>query len=487
MVWTIFDALNSLVDNMIPETLSKYMDKEALRFSGKGNVQDDPYEVEKCARWINANALNKVCLQFPDNLLADSAEVAVCLENRIKKTVYILGDTTCGSCCVDEVAAQHVDADGIIHFGYACLNPVSRLSVFHVLPKKEFDDANFINQFMQVFADCTRTILFFYDVTYAHKVEYIYNILKPKYQNLILSTLNCESNVKFTDKQQENSVVVLGRIYTIENDSEEEGYEAVFLGENEKTFTSLALSIPAKKWYYFKDNNIISFEASNMRWLKQRRYLIEKLKDAKVIGIVVATLGIKEYLKAVIRIKNILKEKNKKSYILSVGKLNPTKLANFPEIDAFVVISCPGNEVFDSRDFLRPVLMPYEVELAFNSSRGYSSLHCMDFRQILPGGLHYVDFTVSKDSDVSLITGDLRTNDVNTSCAEKMNAVAITSTGTVAIGKAGAQYLQNRSWRGVEQRLGEDTVQSAEIGRSGIPNCYENENLTQKEYNKFNE
>ena len=25
------------------------------------------------------------------------------------------------SCCVDEVAAEHIGADGIIHFGHACL------------------------------------------------------------------------------------------------------------------------------------------------------------------------------------------------------------------------------------------------------------------------------------------------------------------------------------------------------------------------------
>lgn len=26
-----------------------------------------------------------------------------------------------GSCCVDEVAAQHVDADAMVHYGYACM------------------------------------------------------------------------------------------------------------------------------------------------------------------------------------------------------------------------------------------------------------------------------------------------------------------------------------------------------------------------------
>lgn len=64
-----------------------------------------------------------------------------------EKEIYVLADTTYGSyaltpsiplrgkkadhscfgdgsrCCVDEVAAQHVDADLIIHYGHACLSP----------------------------------------------------------------------------------------------------------------------------------------------------------------------------------------------------------------------------------------------------------------------------------------------------------------------------------------------------------------------------
>ena len=37
--------------------------------------------------------------------------------------VSILGDTSYGECCVDEVAAEHIGADGLIHFGNACLTP----------------------------------------------------------------------------------------------------------------------------------------------------------------------------------------------------------------------------------------------------------------------------------------------------------------------------------------------------------------------------
>ncbi|KAL6261712.1 hypothetical protein P5V15_006801 [Pogonomyrmex californicus] len=441
------------------------------------DVQSDPYDVEKCARWIRINALKQVCLQFPDSLLPDSVEVALRLEKSIGQKLYILGDTTCGSCCVDEIAAQHVNADGIIHFGHACLNPTARLPIFHVLPRKQLDTIEFSNEFERVFSDRTKKIIFFYDVAYAHKIEHVYDILKPMYKHLILSKLNCTSNVEYTDIKTSAASVILGRNYTLENGYNVQDYEGFFLGEEGKTLALLAMSIPVKRWCYLANNKIHEFEALNTPWLKRRRFLIEKLRDAKIVGIVVATLGITEYLTAINTVKKALRQKNKKSYLLNVGKINPAKLANFPEIDAFVVIACPENEVFDSRDFFKPILTPYEVELAFNSAREFCSQYFMDFRQILPGGSHYINFKPSMDSDVSLVSSSVRNCEDDALCTDQMNALTVRSSGTVAIGKAGAQYLQERSWKGVEQRLGEDSAQPAEAGRTGLAWEYTNETL----------
>lgn len=61
--------------------------------------------------------------------------------------------------------------------------------------------------------------------------------------------------------------------------------------------------------------------------------------------------------------------------------------------------------------------------------------------------------------------------------------ITILLLGTVAIGKAGAQYLQERSWKGVEQRLGENPVQSAEPGRVGLAWEYTNEPLKTDKHN----
>ena len=40
------------------------------------------------------------------------------------------------------------------------------------------------------------------------------------------------------------------------------------------------------------------------------------------------------------------------------------KIANFLEIDIFVLVACPENSLLESQEFFKPVVTPYEMELA---------------------------------------------------------------------------------------------------------------------------
>lgn len=64
----------------------------------------------------------EIALQFPDDILGDSDTVFDLLSRECDSDFYILGDTTFGGCCVDEVAASHVDAELIVHYGSPCLS-----------------------------------------------------------------------------------------------------------------------------------------------------------------------------------------------------------------------------------------------------------------------------------------------------------------------------------------------------------------------------
>lgn len=53
--------------------------------------------------------------------------------------LFVLADNTFGSCCPDEITAQHYAADCIVHFGNACMSRSTRLPVFYVQPQFHLD------------------------------------------------------------------------------------------------------------------------------------------------------------------------------------------------------------------------------------------------------------------------------------------------------------------------------------------------------------
>lgn len=84
------------------------------------------------------------------------------------------------------------------------------------------------------------------------------------------------------------------------------------------------------------------------------------------MGILVGTLGAKNYLQVLRRLQQQLKNAKKKFYSFCVGHVNVAKLANFPEVEVFILISCPFNNlIFDSTQFYRPIVTPFEAEVAF--------------------------------------------------------------------------------------------------------------------------
>lgn len=99
--------------------ISRTVDVQSVKHSNLESL----YEIDRTVDAILKGNYQRITLQFPDELLADAASVATELEKRTGQHIYVLADTSYGSCCVDEVAAEHVNADLIIHYGRSCLSP----------------------------------------------------------------------------------------------------------------------------------------------------------------------------------------------------------------------------------------------------------------------------------------------------------------------------------------------------------------------------
>jgi len=48
-------------------------------------------------------------------------------------------------------------------------------------------------------------------------------------------------------------------------------------------------------------------------------------------------------------LKKVIKAAGRKSYLFVMGKLNVAKMANFMEVDCYVLVSCPENSLIDSK------------------------------------------------------------------------------------------------------------------------------------------
>lgn len=77
--------------------------------------------------------------------------------------------------------------------------------------------------------------------------------------------------------------------------------------------------------------------------------MMQRARDADVFGILVGTLGVASYLHLITHLRKTLADSGKKTYTICVGKLNPAKLANFAEIECFVLVACPENSIVESK------------------------------------------------------------------------------------------------------------------------------------------
>lgn len=85
------------------------------------------------------------------------------------------------------------------------------------------------------------------------------------------------------------------------------------------------------------------------RLLARRLFAVHQAIAADVFGLVIGNVGLASSGPLAAELRGQLAKRGKKSYTLSVGRLNPAKLANFVDIECFVLLGCAEGGVVDSK------------------------------------------------------------------------------------------------------------------------------------------
>ena len=507
------------------------------------------YEIQRTIAEIRRERYTRVALQFPDVMLPDAPRVFEALSKGLNPALsfsnlqssqiddslqqanagenlsttaeklpavrlYILADTSYGACCVDEVAAEHISADAVVHYGRACLSPTVKLPVIHIFTIQQLQDhTSLIRDFEQFYVDHQAKIILMADVTYQYHLENITAVLQS----------HGYSNIYMTDVVHDPSSPLPNR--TIPNDvkdhpSKLRAWQLFHISNPpEALLLTLASRLASIRIYPVSTTNDECFRepflASTSRALNRRYALLTSISTASIFGILINTLSVKNYLHIVEYVKSQIQAAGKKSYTFVVGKVNAAKVANFGEIGAWVVIGCWESSLIDSKDFWRPVLTPFELGLALqgDNERIWTGEWSSDFQSILqeryrpgddPGWRngHRIDADIDQKVESELDSEeesappdyDLRTgryvSQARPTYKSRLSAPARKNTprdsltmrarGDLAVvgGEAspGAEYLRsNRTWNGLGSDFEiayEDAGGAIEQGRSGIARGY---------------
>ncbi|OAP54945.1 diphthamide biosynthesis protein 2 [Fonsecaea erecta] len=527
------------------------------------------YEITRTVEEIKQRRWKRVALQFPDHMLAHSARVyqllARGLQEQAKATIgtgtngtgcgdpgsedldvselsiedtkpimlTILGDTSYGSCCVDEIAAEHVNADAVVHYGRACLSPTSRLPVLHIFTTMDLEATHVVNAFQTAFPDLGAKVVLTADVPYAAHVLPLSQMLKNVgYSNLFAASIVHDPSSSIPNRTVPPLV--------IEDPSSLSEWNLFHISDPP---TSLLLTLqsrmasirvyPTNEPHHLSHSTTESsaLETSTAQLLRRRYGLVTSLTTVPVWGILVNTLSVKNYLSILSHVQSLISSAGKKSYLFVVGKLNPAKLANFSEIGGWVVIGCWESSLVDSKEFYRPIITPFELEMVLQGDhqRVWTGQWRGDFQGVLEDAERrnkngddqagasngYTDMDENRGGDVDLDSEseseppefDLRTGryvsrtrpmqrsrqpvaslstpDSNSSGALRSStALTKRSNGTMitvgGVASPAAEYLaQKRSWRGLgsdfEVKYEEDEVEPGSVieeGRTGVARGY---------------
>ena len=377
------------------------------------------YEIERTVREIKEGRWKRIALQFPDRMLVDaprvyqgvarglknarsqgsSAKEDSCVnsgsveEDITKKMqevdvdkaifeeerLFILADTSYGACCVDEVAAEHVDADVVVHYGRSCLSPPSRLPVVYVFTERQLELEPLVETFKTTYPDKEKKIALMADIPYSHHISPLHARLRAEGYTNIFATKIVHSP----------SSLLPNRTIPLEAESSSEAlldYDLFHISEPPPSLLLTLSSRVAATHIYPTDTPAQEAElASTSRALRRRYALLTSLSSASVFGILINTLSVKNYMHILSHVQKQVAAAGKKAYTFVVGKVNAAKVANFSEIDGWVVIGCWESSLIESKDFWKPLITPFELGIALkrDEERVWTGKWEADFQNVL--------------------------------------------------------------------------------------------------------
>jgi 2-(3-amino-3-carboxypropyl)histidine synthase len=309
------------------------------------------FEKEKLIEELKKANPKKVLVQLAEGIKQNAGEIKGWFDELGIKVVFS-GETCWGGCDIAIDEARSIGADLIVHFGHAEFSKTD-FPVIYIEVKDTLNLKSLLEKSLESIKDY-RILGLSYSIQHRHDIENIKKFYEGKGKKVILSkkrgTNAYEGHITGCDYQGAKEI-------------QDQVDCFVIIGNK---FHSIGATLAVKKPVILidvYDNDVKTMEGLRDKILKQRAIAIEKLREAKNVGIII---GMKcgQKFGSPEKLIEKLKEQGKNVIILTMNELTPEKIMNFYNIDAFIELACPRIALDDFANYPKPILTMREALVA---------------------------------------------------------------------------------------------------------------------------
>ncbi|KAL0270609.1 UNVERIFIED_CONTAM: hypothetical protein PYX00_007961 [Menopon gallinae] len=340
--------------NKIPDEI---LNDESLKVLCKALPANYNFEIPKTIWRIKQMNAKRVALQMPEGLLMFATTIADIIEIMTGADSVIMGDVTYGACCVDDYTAKALKVDLLIHYGHSCLIPIDQtqdIKLLYIFVDIKIDADHFV-----------KTVA--YNIKTDKKLCLVSTIqFVATLQQAAEELKRLGYTVTIPQSKPLSSGEILGCTAPTVNNSD----VIIYLGDGRFHLEAAMIANPLLDAYrydpYEKKLTQEFYDHDLMRW--NRLSAIRAARNGKIHGVILGTLGRQGSPAVLDYTQEELKKNGKSSVVVLLSEILPSLLNLMPKIDAWVQIACPRLSIDWGIAFKKPVLTPYEFNVAIKGS-----------------------------------------------------------------------------------------------------------------------
>ncbi|CDR94514.1 Diphthamide biosynthesis protein [Babesia bigemina] len=351
----------------------------------------DTFYVDLIASEIEKSGYKRIAIQSAD--LSVGSQFCHAIQARFRSSTerpefYVLGD---------------VFIDFVVHIGVSCHSVMDPpMPVRRVFDRSAADGGKLCLYLRDVLAACSYTrLILVYDSSMHHLVDAFEECLNSSGKLSFIAEC-VERSGGNSDRPESDDYFCGRRLFVCTADGQRTQASSVeaSVGDSETlvlyvadgpdrdvTTDYLALSSVGSQFHVITvDSNEFSHRVIDERGhrLRMRRYQkVEKVREASTVGILVIARTLRGSSALRHSLSQLLESHGKRCYTFSVNCLTEAKLANFPNIDVFCLLSCGESVLSLPEELARRVVLPFEVLVALERIE-WSAPYEFDFARLLP-------------------------------------------------------------------------------------------------------